>query len=119
MFDGERFAGYAVVQAPRPGEAVGYLVDVLAPEPGALAAALVAGLDELERSGASVVQATAVDGSWWSERLQEAGFQAPKPENHLIVILHPHDQKHPLVRAARDTSGWYLTDGDRDDETMG
>lgn len=119
VFEGADLKGYAVVQRPRPGEAVGYLVDVLAPDPAAGAAAIAAGLDELARAGAAVAQATAIDGSWWSERLREAGFQPPKPENHLIVILHPHAPDHPLVRAARDTRGWYLTDGDRDDETMG
>jgi len=119
VFRARALAGYVVVQVPRAGEAVGYLVDVLAPEADARAAAIAAGLDELERAGASVVQATAIDGSWWAERLREAGFQRPKPENHLIVILHPHQPDHPLVAAARDTSRWYLTDGDRDDETMG
>jgi hypothetical protein len=47
------------------------------------------------------------------------GFQAPKSTNYLTVILHAHDAEHPLTRAARDLSGWYFTDGDRDDETMG
>ena len=48
-----------------------------------------------------------------------AGFLPPKPDNHLIVILHTHRPDHPLARAARNASAWYLTDGDRDDETMG
>lgn len=114
-----RFAGYVVVQLPRPGEALGYLVDVLAPDEGVRAAALACGLRELERAGASTVQATAIDGTWWEARLREAGFHPPKPANHLIVILYPHAAQHELVRAARDVRTWYLTDGDRDDETMG
>ena len=114
-----RFEGYVVVQVPRPGEGVGYLVDLLARSPAGVAAGLEAGLAALEAARASVVRATALDGSWWRERLVEAGFRAPKPDNHLIVILHPHRAEHPLVAAARDTARWYFTDGDRDDETMG
>lgn len=114
-----RFAGYCVVQLPRPGSAVGYLVDVLAPEEGALAAALDGGLATLEQAGASVVQATAIDGSWWRDVLVGQGFVAPRRANHLTIILHVHDGAHPLAAAARDPRGWYFTDGDRDDETMG
>ena len=111
--------GYAVVQLPRPGAALGFLVDVLGRDAAAVAAACEAGLAVLDQAGAVVVQATALDGSWWRERLIEAGFRPPKADNHLIVILHPHEADHPLVAAARSTSGWYFTDGDRDDETMG
>jgi len=112
-------AGYAVVQLPREGEAQGYLVDVLARDDAALAAAIEGGLACLEQAGASVVQATAIDGSWWQQQLERAGFLAPKAENHLIVILYAHDAEHPVSRAGRDASAWYFTDGDRDDETMG
>ena len=52
-------------------------------------------------------------------RLEEAGFLPPKPENHLSVIVRIHEPAHPLAQAALDASRWYLTDGDRDDETMG
>jgi hypothetical protein len=116
---GGRFAGYVVVQRPRPGSAVGYLVDVLAPEDEALSAAIEAGLARLDASGASVVHATAIDGTWWQRQLARAGFKPPRAENHLIVILYVHRPDHPLAAAARDIEGWYLTDGDRDDETMG
>lgn len=112
-------AGYAVIQLPRAGEPRGYLVDVLARDDAALAAAIEAGLAALEEAGASVVQATAIDGSWWRAELERAGFLPPKQENHLIVILYTHDKEHPVARAARDASAWYFTDGDRDDETMG
>jgi GNAT superfamily N-acetyltransferase len=111
--------GYAVVQLPRAGEHVGYVVDVLARDETSVAAAIAAALSRLESAGAALVQATAIDGSWWSTELERAGFRPPKPENHLTVILHVHDREHPLARAARDASKWYLTDGDRDDETMG
>lgn len=113
------FAGYVVVQRPRPGSSTGYLVDLLAEGEAALAAALSAGLARLRQLGAEVVQATAVEGSWWERQLARAGFQPPRPENHLIVILCVHRPEHPLVAAARDLRRWYLTDGDRDDETMG
>lgn len=112
-------AGYVVVQRPRSGETLGYLVDVLAPDPAARAAAILAGLEDLRAAGAVMAQSTAIDGSWWMERLIEAGFLAPKPENHLIVIRYAHDAEHPLVAGAREASSWYLTDGDRDDTTMG
>jgi hypothetical protein len=65
------------------------------------------------------VQATAIDGSWWNHVLTGSGFRAPRPDNHMIVILHPHRADHALTRAARNTAAWYFTDGDRDDETVG
>lgn len=119
VFDRADFAGYVVVQLPRRGEASGYLVDALASSEHALLAALGEGLIELEREGASLVVSTAIDGSWWSTKLALAGFLPPKSDNHLSVILFPLQPEHPLVAAARDTSRWYFTDGDRDDETMG
>jgi GNAT superfamily N-acetyltransferase len=119
LFAGGRLRGYAVVQVPRAGEGGGYLVDVLAADDAAVAAAVEAGLAALEAAGASFAQATAVDGSWWSGVLARSGFLRPRPENHLIVIVNAHQPEHPLARAAADASRWYLTDGDRDDETMG
>lgn len=112
-------AAYVVVQPPAPGEVVGHLVDLVARDAAAEGAALLAGLLELERAGAGLVEASAVDGSHWQTLLALGGFLPPRPENHLIVILHPHDREHPLTRAGADASGWYLTDGDRDDETIG
>jgi len=111
--------GYVVVQMPRPGEGVGFLVDVLARSDAGVDAALEAGLAALERAGASVVQATAIDGSWWREQLARAGFRPPRAEKMLSVILRPLQSDHALVAAARDPARWYFTDGDRDDETMG
>ncbi|MEZ5977103.1 MAG: GNAT family N-acetyltransferase [Planctomycetota bacterium] len=116
---GAAFAGYVVVQLPREGEDVGFLVDVLAEDPAAHAALLSAGLERLEREGAVAAQATAIDGSWWQDRLREAGFLDPKPENHLVVISYLHDVDHPVARVMLDAAQWYLTDGDRDDATMG
>jgi hypothetical protein len=113
------FRGYVVVQLPRPGEFHGYLVDLLATDEHAEAAALEAGLARLESAGASYAEATAIEGSWWETRLRTAGFLPPRPENHLSVIVHANQPDHPLAKAARDPSTWYFTDGDRDDETMG
>jgi len=119
LLDGATLAAYVVVQVPRAGERNGFLVDVLARDDAALAAALESGLAELERAGASVVEATALERSWWADELARAGF-APRGDEHaLSVILHPLQTAHPLVAAARDTSKWYFTDGDRDDETVG
>ena len=114
-----KLSGYVVVQLPRPGESLGWLVDVLAKDDDALAAAVSAGLERLELAGASVVRAHAIDGSWWSDRLQEAGFLPPRASHHFLVIAWVNDPDHPLGRAALDARGWYLTDGDRDDETVG
>jgi GNAT superfamily N-acetyltransferase len=111
--------GYSVVQLPRPGEAHGYVVDLLAFDAGAEAAAMEAALSRLEQAGASYAEATAIDGSWWSHKLASTGFLAPKPENHLSVIVHANKLDHPLSVAARTPKLWYFTDGDRDDETMG
>jgi GNAT superfamily N-acetyltransferase len=119
LFDGEELAAYVVVQVPRPGDAGGFLVDLLGRDEAAVRAAFGSGLEALEQAGASYAEATAMDGSWWAERLLENGFLPPKAENHLTVILHVHDAEHPLVAAAREPKRWYFTDGDRDDETLG
>jgi len=112
-------AGYVVVQLPRAGGSLGWLVDVLARDDDAFAAAVSAGLERLELGGATAVRAHAVDGSWWSDRLQEAGFLPPRASHHMIVIAWMNEPGHPLAEAALDARGWYLTDGDRDDETVG
>ncbi len=112
-----RFVGYVVVQEPRGG--VGWIVDLLAPDEADVAAAIATGLDELERRGASCARATAVDGSWWSAVLRDAGFLGPKPENHLFVYTYSLLESHPVLDAAGDASRWYLCDGDRDDDPIG
>lgn len=111
--------GYVVVQQPRPGEGVGYLVDLLARSDAGVDSGLAAGLDALARAGASVAQATAIDGSWWRTQLERAGFRPPRAEKVLSIILYPLSADHALVAAAREPARWYFTDGDRDDETMG
>ncbi len=116
---GDAFVGYVVVQIPRADEAVGYLVDVLAADESSLDSAIETGIAALESAGASLVRATAVDGSWWSSVLARRGFGPARADNHLPVMVQVHDESHPLSAAARDPRRWYLTDGDRDDETMG
>ncbi len=115
----DRLAGYVVVQPPSEGSTVGHLVDVLAADPVARSLAVATGLVQLRERGASLAQSWAIDGSFWQEVLQTAGFLPPKPENHLIVIHYTQDPDHPVARAGADASRWYLTDGDRDDETVG
>jgi hypothetical protein len=119
LFRAGRLLGYVVVQVPRESGGLGFLVDLLAPDPAVAAAALCAGLDQLAQAGAGLAQATAIDGSDWARQLAEAGFLPPHPRQELIVIFYSHDREHPVVRAGQDASRWYLTDGDRDDETMG
>ena len=114
-----RFVCYAVVQKTSHASPVGYLVDVLGIDESVEIAAVEAGLAHLQSGGASIAQATAVDGSWWSKRLEASGFLRPRPANHLIVIVNVLDPNHALAEAAMEPAKWYLTDGDRDDETMG
>lgn len=111
--------GYAVVQVPRAAAAVGYLVDALGDDPTWLAAAIEEGLAELQRRRASIALATAIVGSAWEAILSRHGFVAPRRAPRMGVILHVHDPAHPLSAVAADPRGWYFTDGDRDDETMG
>ena len=119
IFRDGRLAGYVVVQPPLDGSPVGWVVDLLAPESWAVAAALETALGELEGAGARVARATAVDGSWWSETLAHAGFLAPKPDNHLFVYTYALLESHPVLDAASDASEWYLCDADRDDDPIG
>jgi hypothetical protein len=116
---GAELEGYVVIQLPRPGATLGYLVDLVAPEPAVRAALIARALRELESAGAAAVEATAVDGGWWQGVLTGAGFLPPREENHMIVISYLHDRHHPVARAMLDARTWYLTDGDRDDATMG
>jgi len=116
---GGGLVGYVVVQLPRRGEAVGFVVDLLARDDVAFAAAMDAALGHLAKSSAAVARATAIEGSWWERQLRSSGFRAPKAEDKKIIIAYVHDQEHPLGRAALDPSGWYFTDADRDDETVG
>lgn len=111
--------GYVVIQPPKGDSPVGYVVDLLADEEWAVSAVLLAGLDELEKTGALVARATAVEDSWWEELLRESGFLSPKSENRHYVYVYIQDDFHPLAGYALDACKWYLTDGDRDDEMMG
>lgn len=115
---GEEFLGYAVLQVPR-GDRKAWLVDLLAADERAELAAVSAALDAAQELDASIVQANAIDGSHWDRLLERCGFVPPKETNFLIVIRYVHDPEHPVVTGAREAAGWYLTDGDRDDETVG
>ena len=118
IYDGaSEFRGYVVVQLPRDGEVHGFLVDLLA-EGDARDAAMAAGLAALDKVNASIVHATAVDGSAWADELRSSGFAPAANKNQMKIILYPHDANHPVTQAARRTARWYFTDGDRDDETM-
>jgi len=113
------FRGYAVIQLPRPGETLGWLVDLLVRGDEARAALLEGALAALAERGAALVRAHAVDGSWWAGILAQAGFRRAPLAQRFDVIVWVNDPGHPLGRAAADARGWYLTDGDRDDETLG
>jgi GNAT superfamily N-acetyltransferase len=116
--DDEQVAGYAVLQS-RAGADTCFLVDVLGRDDATIDTAIDLALDEAQCRGHKLVQATAIDGTWWSKRLQSWGFLPPRGGSEMSVIMNPLQPAHPLVAAARDISNWYFTDGDRDDETVG
>lgn len=110
--------GYVVVQLPGRGERVGYVVDVLALDDTALAAALDSALGHLAKSSAAVARSHAIEGSWWEHKLLWSGFRRGKSEDYKAVILHTLDPEHPVARAGQAPARWYFTDGDRDDELV-
>jgi GNAT superfamily N-acetyltransferase len=116
-----RLEAYSVVQIPRSGDGAraGWLVDALAPDERRTEAAVAAGLDALESAGAAAACASAIDGSPWQALLERAGFRPQPDDQTLAVIAWINQPEHPLARAALDAARWHLTDGDRDDETVG
>lgn len=113
-----RMAGYCILQLPERGEPVGYLVDVVGRDEVAEAACIEAALGHLKKAGAAVVRSHAVEGSRWERRLRWSGFRPPKKDDRKTLIVHVHDESHPLARAALDPASWFFTDGDRDDELV-
>ena len=113
-----RMVGYAVLQLPRKGEAAGYVVDLLGLDETARAAAMDGALGHLQKAGASVARAWAIEGSDWERQLAGAGFRRGKTEDSKIVIAYVHQPDHALGRAALQPSRWFFTDADRDDETV-
>ncbi len=111
-------AGYVVVQAPIDGSGVGYLVDLVAPDPRAHGIGFVCGVAGLHQLGASVVRAHAIADSHWQEQLVAAGFQPPKAEDEKWVIAYVHQSDHALAQIAMDAKLWFFTDADRDDELV-
>lgn len=112
---GGALVGYAVVQRPQPGAAVGFVVDLVGADAGAEGAALDAALHTLDDAGAAVVRAYAMqDSSWW-HLLSRGGFRPPRGVKP--VGAYALDADHPLALATLHTSRWCFTDGDRDDET--
>lgn len=108
--------GYAVVQLPERGESVGWVVDLLAADEVAFAGAMEAALGHLQKVGAAVARATAVEGSWWERQLRASGFRAPASGDRKRIIAHVLEPGHPLAQAVRRPADWYFTDADRDDE---
>ena len=113
-----RMRGYAIVQLPARGEAVGYVADIVALDRIAFAAAMEAALSHLRKAGASVARAHAIDGSRWHQDLVWSGFRPPKAEDSKAVIVRILDERHPLAAVARDASRWAFTDADRDAELI-
>ncbi len=111
-------AGYVVVQAPFDGRGVGYLVDLVAPDPRAHGAGIACAVAGLHQLGASVVRAHAIADSDWQGQLMDAGFQPPKAQDEKWVIVLVHQSEHPLAQIAMDASRWFFTDADRDDELV-
>lgn len=110
--------GYAVVQLPLRGEAVGYVADLVALDRVAFSAAMEAALSHLRKAGASVARAFAIDGSRWQADLRWSGFRAPKAEDSKPVIARILDESHPIAPLALDASRWSFTDADRDAELI-
>ncbi len=110
--------GYAVVQLPARGEAVGFVADIVALDRIAFAAAMEAALSHLRKAGASVARAYAVDGSRWQRDLVWSGFRPPKPEDSKSVIVRILDEAHPIAPLAREAARWAFTDADRDAELI-
>lgn len=113
-----KMRGYAVVQLPARGEAVGYVADIVALDRVAFAAAMEAALAHLRKAGASVARAYAIDGSERQRDLAWSGFRAPKAADSKPVIARILDASHPLAAVARDASRWAFADGDRDAELV-
>jgi len=111
-------AGYGVVQLPAAGEALGHVIEVLAPDPAAWACVLEGALALLEEAGASVARAHAVTGSRWEGELASRGFRPPKAADSKPVIAHVLAADHPLAQATQRPREWFFTDGDRDDELV-
>ncbi|MGD2019046.1 MAG: GNAT family N-acetyltransferase [Planctomycetota bacterium] len=111
--------GWCVVQLPDRGETAGYVVDLVAVDDVAFAAALEAGLGHLRKAGASVARAHAVVGSSWERELRGSGFRPSKPEDVRPIILHVLDEAHPATAVARQPARWFWTDADRDAELIG
>ncbi len=119
VYDGAgALRGYVVLQMPRPGEMVGFVVDILALDDVALAAAMDTALGHLQAAGASVARAYAMKLSWWEQQLARCGFRAPKRNGYKEVGAYPILPEHPMTPAGMCTARWYFTDGDRDDETV-
>ncbi|HJM57282.1 MAG: hypothetical protein CMJ98_10640 [Planctomycetes bacterium] len=119
VFDTEgAMQAFVVIQLPGDGESVGHVVDLVARDSVAWAGAMEAALGHLDKLGASVARAHAIEGSDWEKRLGSAGFVGSKAEDYKIVIVHHLDESHALAAVARDPASWFFTDGDRDDELV-
>jgi len=105
---------YAVVQRPDPETGLAAIPDLVGIDAAAQDAALEGALDRLEALGAAVVRAYGMRGSPWEAILARGGFR--RPAGYKEVGAFPLVDDHPLARATLDTSLWYFTDGDRDDE---
>lgn len=106
--------GYAVSQSPLPGEALGFVVDLVGADKDAEDAALGAALESLAAEGCAVVRAYGMRGSHWEGVLERGGFR--RPRGYKEVGAYPLLPDHPLASSTLDTSSWYFLDGDRDDE---
>jgi GNAT superfamily N-acetyltransferase len=113
-----KMRGFAVVQLPERGSPVGHIVDLVALDRVAFAAAMEAALSHLKKVGASVARAYAIDGTRWRDELVWTGFRAPKPEDSKPVIVRILDEAQPAAAVARDAAQWSFTDGDRDAEVV-
>ena len=107
--------GYSVTQRPRVDSHVGFVVDLLGADRAAEGAALEAALGDLDAQGAAVARAYGMRNSAWEQLLERGGFR--RPRGYKPVGAYALDERNPVGAATLDTSRWFFTDGDRDDET--
>lgn len=112
---GGTLVAYAALQLPDPTSGLAAISDLVGVDAAAEDAAVEAALAELEARGAAVVRAYGMRGSPWEAVLARGGFRRPRGYKPVGAFALVEDE---LGHTTLDTSRWYFTDGDRDDELV-